>query len=171
MTARRISLVVLLGFVCSIGVCSTTAAQDDKVKDKEIAWFDMNDCDICKNFASMKHSMHKIKWENHLLDDGMISVSAMPEDMKDEMDKAKANMQKTIAKLEQGEQVDMCGHCHMMGKMMGLGAKFKQLETVGVEITIVTSSDPEVVKQIHAFAKKSKIEHDKMLEKIKMGKD
>ncbi len=175
MTARRISFVVLFGFVFSTSICGMVAAQDEKDdekdKEQEIAWFDMDHCEICKNFASMKDSMHRIKWENHLLDDGMISVSIVPDDMKDDMDKANAGIQKTVAKLEQGEQMDMCGHCQYMGKMIMSGAKFKELQTVGVDISIVTSSDPEVVKEIHAFAKQSKIEHEKMLKKIESEKD
>ena len=171
MTARRINFVVLFGFVFSTSICGVVAAQDEKDKDKEIAWFDMDHCEICKNFASMKDSMHRIKWENHLLDDGMISVSVVPDDMKEHMAKAQAGIQATVAKLQQGEQLDMCGHCHFMGKMMMLGAKFKELQTVGVDITIVTSSDSEVVKEIHAFAKQSKTEHEKMLEKLKAEKD
>ncbi len=171
MTARRINFVVLFGFVFSTSICGAVAAQDEKEKDKEIAWFDMDHCEICKNFASIKNSMHRIKWENHLLDDGMISVSVVPDDMKEDMAKAEAGIQATVAKLQQGEQLDMCGHCHYMGKMMMSGAKFKALKTVGVDISIVTSSDPEVVKEIHVFAKQSKIEHEKMLKKIKSEKD
>ncbi len=171
MTARKLNLVVLFGIVLSTSLCGVVAAQDEKDQDKEIAWFDMEHCEICKNFASMKHSMHRIKWENNLLDDGMISVSVVPDDLKEDNAKAQAGIQATVAKLQQGEQLDMCGHCHFMGKMMMLGAKFKEIKSVGVDIMIVTSPDPEVVKQIHAFAKQSQTEHEKMLKKIKAEKD
>ena len=170
MTAGKINFALLFGFVISTGILGVVAAQDDKDKDqgKEIAWFDMERCEVCKNFAPMKDTMHRIKWENHMLDNGMISVSVVPEDMKADMAKAQANIQSTVARLTQGEQLDMCGHCQFMGKMMQMGAKFKQLQTVGVDITLVTSSDAEVVKEIQTFAKKSQVEHEKMLKKINM---
>lgn len=165
--ARRIRVAVIFGLLVSISWCGVATAQDEEQKEKEIAWFDMDHCEICKNMASMKHSMHKIKWESHELDNGMITVAVVPDDMKEEMAKAEEGVQKTVAKLEQGEQLDMCGYCQNYGKLMGMGAKFKELKTVGVNISIVTSSDPEVVKEIHAMGKQAKIEHEKMLKKLK----
>ncbi len=50
---------------------------------------------------------------------------------------------------------------------MSLGAKFKEIKTMGVSISIVTSSDPEVVKEIHAVGKRAKVDHDKMVVKAK----
>ena len=170
MMARRISLAVFFGLLVSTSFCAVATVQDEEEKqEKEIAWFDMDHCEICKNMASMKHSMHRIKWESHLLDDGMITVSIVPDDMKEEMEKAEAGVEKTVAKLQQGERLDMCGFCQSYGKLMFQGAKFKDIKTVGVNISIVTSSDPEVVKEIHAMSKRSKVEHEKMLKKLKTG--
>jgi len=166
MMVRRISLTVIFGLLVSTSLWAVATVQDDEKQDKEIAWFDMDHCEICKNMASMKDSMHRIKWETHMLDNGMITVSVVPDDMKEEMAKAEAGVEKTVAKLEQGEQLDMCGFCQNYGKLMMLGAKFKELRTVGVNISIVTSSDPEVVKEIHAMGKRSRIEHEKMLKKV-----
>ncbi len=39
----------------------------------------------------------------------MISVAKVPDDMKGAMEKAEAGVQATVAKLEQGEQLVMCG--------------------------------------------------------------
>ena len=168
MLARRISLAVIFGLLVSTSLCAVATVQDEEKKEKEeIAWFDMDHCEICKNMASMKHDMHKIKWETEMLDDGIITVSVVPDDMKAEMEKAEAGVEKTVARLEQGEQLKMCGFCQNYGKLMALGAKFKDIKTVGVNIGLVTSTDPEVVKEIHAMGKRSKIEHGKMLKKLK----
>lgn len=164
----RISLAVMFGLLVSTTLCAVATVQDEEEKQEtEIAWFDMDHCAICKNMAAMKHDMHKIKWESHMLDDGMISIAIVPDDMKDEMKKAEAGVKETVAKLEQGEQLEMCGYCQNYGKLMSLGAKFKEIKTLGVDISIVTSSDPEVVKEIQAMGERAKVEHDKMLEKIK----
>lgn len=169
MMARRISLAVVFGLFVSTTLYAVATVQDDVKQEKEIAWFDMENCAICKNLASMKHDMHKLEWESHMLEDGMISVVKVPADMKEAMDKADAGVQATVARLEQGEQLEMCGYCQSYGKLMAMGANFKDIKTMGVNINVVTSSDPDVVKEIHAMAKQAKIEHEKMLERIKSG--
>lgn len=142
---------------------------DDKAhhQSKEIAWFDMEHCEICKNMASMKDQMHKIKWEIHMLENGMVSIAIVPEDMKEEMAKAEQGVMQTVSKLEQGEQLHMCGYCNSYGKLMSMGAKFQKIKSLGVDLSIVTSDDAEVVKEIQAMGKKAKVEHEKMLKRAK----
>ena len=166
MFVRRIFLAVIFGLMVSIGYSGVALAQDEAKHESEIAWFDFENCAICKNMASMKHDMHKVKWEMHMLDKGMLSVSIVPDEMKSKMTKAEEGVQKTVAKLEQGEQLTMCGYCQNYGKLMEMGATFKQLKSLGVDISIVTSDDPDVVKEIHAMAKRAKVEHEKMLKKV-----
>jgi hypothetical protein len=164
----RISLAVMFGLLVSTSLCAVAIVQEEEEKQEtEAVWFDMDNCAICKNMASMRHDMHKIEWESHMLDDGMITVAKVPDDMKAAMEKAEASIQQTVAKLEQGEQLELCGYCQNYGKLMEMGAKFKEIKTMGVSISVVTSRDKEVVKEIQAMGKKAKIEHDKMIAKIK----
>lgn len=164
---KSICYALMLGFVFSTGLFNEVSAQDEKKQDKEIAWFDLDHCEICQNMASMKDDMHKIKWDVHMLDNGMLMVSVVPRKMKEAMAKADEGVQATVKKLEAGEQLDMCGFCQTYGELMGMGANIKDLKTVGVNITVITSSDPEVVKKIQAFGKQSKVEHKKMLAQAK----
>ena len=163
----RISLAVMFGLLVSTSLCAVAIVQEEEKQETEAVWFDMDNCAICKNMASMKHDMHKIEWESHMLDDGMITVAKVPDDMKAAMEKAEAGVQQTVAKLEQGEQLEMCGYCQNYGKLMGMGAKFKDIKTMGVNISVVTSCEPDVVKEIQAMGKRAKIEHDKMNAKAK----
>lgn len=157
----------MLAFMFSTGWLNEVSAQDEKKQDKEIAWFDMDHCEICKNMASMKDDMHKVKWDAHMLDNGMLMVSVVPRKMKKAMAKAEEGVQATVKRLESGESLDMCGFCQSYGGLMAMGADIKDLKTVGVNITLITSSDPEVVKKIQAFGKQSKVEHKKMLAQAK----
>jgi hypothetical protein len=166
MIARSILYTLILGVVISTGWVNLVSAQDEKT-DKTIAWFDVDHCDICKNMASMKTDMHKIKWDVKMLDDGMLMVSVVPKKMKAEMDKAQVGVQATVKKLESGEKLDLCGFCQSYGNLMEMGADIEDVELVGVNVTIIRSTDPEVVKKIQAFGKQSKTEHNKMLAKIK----
>ena len=167
MFSRSIYYALMLGFVMSTGLFNNVSAQDQDKQDKEIAWFDMDHCEICKNMASMKNDMHKIKWDVHMLDNGMLMVSVVPKKMKEGMAKAEKGVEATVKELESGKQLDMCGFCQSYGGLMQMGASIKDLKTVGVDITIITSSDPEVVKKIQAFGEQSKVEHKKMLEQMK----
>ena len=71
----RISLAVVFGLLVATSLSAVAFVQEDEKQESEAAWFDMDNCAICKNMASMKHDMHKIKWESHMLDNGMISVA------------------------------------------------------------------------------------------------
>jgi len=167
MFSRSIHYALILGFVISNGLFNEVSAQDEKNQDNEIAWFDMDHCDICKNMVSMKDDMHLIKWDVHMLDNGLLMVSVIPEEMKEPMAKAEKGVEATVKELESGKQLDLCGFCQSYGGLMQMGANIKDLKTVGVDITIITSSDPEVVKKIQEFGKQSKVEHKKMLEQTK----
>ena len=166
----RISLAVVFGLLVATSLSAVAIVQEKDKQESEAAWFDMDNCAICKNMASMKKDMHKIKWESHMLDNGMISVAKVPDDMKDAMEEAKAGVEKTVAKLAQGEQLEMCGYCQNYGKLMEMGANFKEIESMGVKISIVTSNDSEVVKAIQEMGKRAKVEHDKMIAKLKSAK-
>ncbi len=145
---------------------SSTFAQGEK-EQTHTAWFDMDHCAICKNMAENKDMMAKIKWETYMIPDGFLSIAVVPDDMKDAMAKAEKGMEKAIAKLEAGEQLELCGYCSSFGSLLAEGAKKTDLKTVGGDIMMLTSTDPEVVKKIQEHAKKSMAEHKKMMEEMK----
>ena len=79
------------------------------------------------------------------------------------MEKAHKGMEATIEKLEGGEAMDLCGFCTSYGMLMAEGAESTELKTVGGDISLLTSDDPEVVKKIHAHAEKTIEEFKKMM--------
>jgi hypothetical protein len=159
--------VMVLGIVISTGLFHDVSAQDKEKQEKGPAWFDMDHCAICKNLASMKNDIPKIKSDTQMLDNGIIMISVVPRKMREAMEQAEKGMQATIEELESGKPLELCGFCQNYGNLMQMGANFKEIETVGVNLTLITSSDPEVVKKIQAFGKQSVVEHDKMVAKIK----
>lgn len=167
MFPRTICFGLILGSIISTGLFNDVSAQDKEGQDQEIAWFDMDQCEICKNMASMKNDMHKVKWGVHNLDNGVLMVSVVPKKMKKGMAEAEKGILATVKKLESGEQLDLCGFCQNYGTLMQLGAQFKDLKTVGGNLSIITSSDPEVVKKIQTFGKQSEVERKKMIAQTK----
>ena len=118
----------------------------------EMPWFDMQHCAFCKNMVHLEDRMTELCCDTHKIDNGMIMVSFVPEDLRDDMRKAEQAMTDTVKRLEAGEQLAMCGFCQQIGRLMSKGAKMEKLVGEHGEVTLFTSDDPELVKVIHEFA-------------------
>lgn len=146
---------------------SFAVAQEEKTETAQLAWFDMDNCDVCKSMAQHKDMIPYIKWETHLLDNGALSVSVIPEKFKATMSEAKKDMKKAIARLEAGEKLKCCGYCNSYGTLIGSGAKITEISTAAGDLVMLTSDNEDVVKKIHAHANKTIAEHKKMMEQMK----
>jgi hypothetical protein len=146
---------ILLVCLVSVGLNSLATAGD---------WFDMEKCEICKPMAEHMHMMGDVKWETHMLPNGFLSISVIPPEHKEMMDKAHDEMEAQIKRAMNGEEMELCGHCQSWGKLMDAGAHREELDTVGGMITIVTADDAEAVKKIQAHAQKSMDEFKKMMQ-------
>jgi hypothetical protein len=147
---------------------ASALAQEPKTETSAAPWFDMKTCEICKCMADHEDMVKHMKWETHLIPDGLLSIAVMPEEMKETMIKAKKEVKATIARLESGEKVKCCGYCQSMGTLLQAGAKQKELSTVAGDITLITSTDAKVVERIHAHAKRTIAEHKKMMNEMKL---
>lgn len=129
----------------------------------ESAWLDVMNCDICKAMSAQAGLMESMKWETHVIPTGMMHFTVVPEEMRPKMNAAEDAMKQTIAEIMQGQQKKCCGYCTGMGQLMAAGAKQTQVRTAGGDVSLVTSEDPAVIERIHAHAKKTKEEFDKMM--------
>ena len=68
------------------------------------------------------------------------------------MDSVHKQLEGVVADLENGKQMPLCGFCTSYGKLKMAGAKDEQVETDFGMIGLLTSDDPDIVKQIHAHA-------------------
>jgi ABC-type sugar transport system ATPase subunit len=73
-------------------------------------------------------------------------------------------------KMQAGElnmaEVTMCGHCQAYGKLMMMGAKSEYVQSDLADIVLLTSDNPETVKEIKAFAQRNRDEMAKMEETL-----
>ena len=126
-------------------------------------WYDMEGCGMCSNFLAQPGLMENMDWEHHVINEGMMSVTLFntPES-EVAYDLARAEMEKTGAKMHAGEKVHLCDFCtSMMGVMMA-GASIEEIEINGGRVMLLTSDDPELVEQIQAHAERSIEELAKM---------
>lgn len=137
--------------------CSSVDAQE------ESSWFDLDNCAICKNMSDVEDLLPNIKWENHKIPNGMLSISVIPEAYKEKMETAHKGMEATIERLQGGEAMELCGFCTSYGALMEAGAESTELKTVGGDISMITSNDPAVVEKIHVHADKTIEEFKKMM--------
>ncbi len=149
-------LVVCLLFVVSARV----QAQDN--------WFDMENCEICQALSENPDVMEHLKFDIKTIDNGMVMVMAIPEEHKAMLDEAHAKMKEAAENIDADSQ--LCGFCKSYSALMESGAKIEELDTVVGQITLVTSDDASVVAKIHEHAKRSQVEHEKMMKKMSGGR-
>ena len=122
---------------------------------EEGAWFDLENCSICRNLAAEEGLMENMKWETYVISNGMMTVSVIDEHYEDEMERASKKIEAVVAKLQTGELVPLCGFCTSYGNLMMNGAKMEEFDTAAGQINLMTSDKPEVVEMIHVHAKRT----------------
>ncbi|MDX1387833.1 MAG: hypothetical protein R3344_01505 [Acidobacteriota bacterium] len=138
----------------------------------EGAWFDPENCSICKNMAAEEGLMEHTKWETYMISNGAMSVMVVDPAYAEKMERASKGMEATIAKLESGEQLPLCGFCMSYGNLMMNGAEREEFMTEwGTHISLMTSDNPELVEAIQAHFEKTIVEYAKFMEAGGHGHD
>jgi len=132
-----------------------TVAGEDK-------WFDLENCGFCQSLLEPPDMLQHATWEHHNISNGIVSVSTVEKEYMDQWRVAEVKMEELGKKMQAGEQVKMCNSCMAMGKLMAMGAKWESVHTTHGGVSLMTSDDPEVVKEIHAWGKKTTDELAKM---------
>lgn len=132
-------------------------------------WFDLKGCGICQHMANQEGLMQHIQCDVHPISQGMVMILTIPAEYVAKMDKAKQEMAATVARLQKGESVPLCGFCMSYGNLMQKGAKLEEFKTPTGVVTLVTSSDPEVIRLIQAHANRTADEHKDMEAQISQG--
>jgi hypothetical protein len=130
----------------------------------ERPWFDLENCEFCKHLMKDPELLNNSDWEHHKIDNGLVTVTTVRDEYMPSFLEAMEHMQETADRLMKGEQVYMCGMCEAMGALMMKGVKWDMVQTNHGSIDIMTSDDPELVKEIHAFADKTEAEMAKMMQ-------
>ena len=128
----------------------------------EMAWFDMDNCAMCKGISSNPEMMKNITWEQHNIEGGIISVTTVGKKYVADYRVAHAEMEKTGMKLQSGEKMDMCGSCTALGAALMKGVEQQYVETTQGDVWLVTSKNPEVVAELQGWAKRNSEEMAKM---------
>jgi len=155
------TIVVVLAFTLMVFVIAT--AQDKP-------WFDMENCAFCKNLSAQPGLMdHLTKWEPHNVKNGSVSITEVDKEYVDAYKKAMAAMKVTAHRIQEGEQLPICGMCEAYNGLMMKGAQSDEVQSGNIFVSLMYSDDPEIVNEIHAITDHTNDEMMKMKEMKKTG--
>lgn len=152
---KRKTLAVTLLALLALAFGITTAGDEQ-------AWFDLENCTFCKHLGAEKGLMDHIEWETHMVANGTLTVALIDPAYKEAFQRAGKNMQDAAAKMGMGgEPPRLCGFCTSYGKLMMAGAVVEEIESAAAHISLVTSSDPGLVKMIQEHGQRTIDEYAK----------
>ena len=148
----------LLVVLAALVICASVGLTEDK------PWFDLKTCAFCKSFdmGDGEYLVDHMKAVYHIMPDGFLSIMTIEDDYKDEFEAASMEMQKVGEEMEKtGTMPQMCGHCTKYGELLARGAKSQEFNSDVAWAYMMTSDDPDLVKELHAFAEKNNAEMKK----------
>jgi len=130
---------------------------------EEGPWFDMANCGFCKHLLEQPDFLDHTTWEHYNITNGLVTVSTVDREYLDAYHKVSQAMKETSEKMQKGEAVHMCGMCTAMGALLQKGVTMDYVETERGNITVMTSDNPELVKEIQAWGQRNKDEMAEMM--------
>jgi hypothetical protein len=126
---------------------------------EEKPWFDMKNCDFCKNFLKDPQLLENMTWELHDISNGVLSLTVVTPEPRYEhaYQEAMQAMEDLAAEMAKGKtDVKMCGSCEFYGKLMMSGARFEHVHTCAGDVMLITSDKPEVLSMIREYADRTR---------------
>jgi hypothetical protein len=147
---------VLIGLAILMLVVTGWVAAQDK------PWFDMENCEMCKNFTGHPGLMDGLDWETLKISSGIMMLSTAKPEQVEAYRKANAACNVLGEKLQTGYQAHLCGSCDAMEMLMMKGAMMEDFETNHGGVMLLTSNDSTVVAELHLYSDRNAEEMKKM---------
>lgn len=128
----------------------------------EIAWFDTKECAFCAEVAKQPGLAEHMRHEYHNISDGIVTLTYIDQDYRDEFANMQSGMQKVAASMTPTSMPKMCGHCAKIGEFYMKGVKMEPVPSEAVTIFIYHSTDTAMVRDIQAFGARCTEEFAKM---------
>ncbi len=125
-------------------------------------WFDMENCEFCKNLVEDPGLLPHMTWEGHKIANGAVTIATVDPAYRASYEKAGKAMETLGNKMMNGEinpmSVKMCGHCMMFGQLMMAGVEMEEVHGEAADVSLLTSDNPDVVKMIHQMVDRNTTE-------------
>ena len=146
---KRLTILFMAAALGVVAVGATVLAAETT------QWFDMKNCGMCKHMMEDPALLQNSTWEHHNISNGIVSVSTVKDDAMPAYKKAMAGFQATSAKLQKGEQVQLCGMCTAMGSLFPKGARYESIPTEHGSVSLITGDSPELIADIQAWGERT----------------
>jgi len=147
---------------CLITLCLLTVLATSIAVAEELPWLDLQNCAMCKPLTAEKGLMENMDWAQYNISGGFVAMTTVNGEYIDAYRTAHEGMNATVARLQGGEHLELCGSCMAIGTCMMKGATQDYVQTPTGDLWIVTATDPELVAELQAWVKRNKEEMEKM---------
>ncbi len=138
----------------------------------ETPWFDMENCVFCQHLVKDPKLLDNLSWEHHDIKNGAMTISVVKPEYRESYEMAQKEMMAEGQKLQSGEvaftDVKMCGHCQAYGKLMMIGVNIEYVQGEVADVVLMTSDDPDKVKEIKMYSQHNRDAMVKMHKADKM---
>jgi|GEM_PF-391437 len=121
----------------------------------DVKWFDMENCAFCKILGSKAGLVESTKWETVKLSNGILTLETVAAEKLADYRAAVKEIDEVAKRLEKGEEMSLCGFCLAMGALVEKGVHYEYVPTSSGGLTLLTSSDSTMQKEISAFHEKT----------------
>ena len=121
----------------------------------DVKWFDMENCSFCKPMMAKPGLIENIKWETVKLCNGIATLETVAAEKLADYRVVVKEIDEMTKRLQKGEKMELCGFCLAMGALIEKGVHYEYVPTSSGGLTLLTSSDSTMQKEISAFHEKT----------------
>jgi hypothetical protein len=150
-TWRLLLVGCITAVLCAVGIAG-----------EKLAWFDMENCEFCRQLAKDPDFLSCLHMETHKLSNGIVTVyEVAPEKM--EQYRALHNQRRAILKKKlHGGEVQLCGHCQRVVELIESGCAREYVPTSTGGLCLFTAEQDKLREEIWSFHEKNEEMKQKM---------
>jgi hypothetical protein len=152
---------VITGLSVVVVLLLATAAL---MAEEEANWLDPANCHFCQPLTEPEGMMDHLGWNNYKITNGIVSVTTYGPEWKEPFQAASAKMMKLWQEYDPTQQYHLCGMCQAYMGVDWTKVTMDNVDFEGGQVGITTTTDPEVLKQLHAIVDRTNTEYKAMME-------
>jgi len=142
----------LIGTIVMIAVLVVGAVL---VAQEETKWLDPANCHFCQPLTETEGLLEAVGWENHNISNGIVTITTYAPEWEEAAKAAGAAMEKLWESYDPTAEHHLCGLCEAWLTVPMDKIVMEKVEFNGGELSITTTSDAEVLAQLHEMTDKT----------------
>jgi len=125
------------------------------VAQEKTKWLDPENCYFCQPLTETEGLLEAVGWESHKVSNGMVTITTYAPEWEEAAKAAGAEMEKRWEGYDPTAEYNLCGLCKAWLGLPMDKIKMEKVEFNGGELSLTTTTDAEVLVQLHAMADKT----------------